>query len=129
MRAEGVRAFMRRRSSICIHAQETVCHNLQAHPAIERRRQGRGVHLGWAETCDYTTAGCVKGCAVIWLTRFDGTRFALNADMIQSMEETPDTVITLANGHHFVVRERTEEIVRQLVEFRHRVQVGFGDGR
>ncbi|MGH2345761.1 MAG: flagellar FlbD family protein [Chloroflexota bacterium] len=66
---------------------------------------------------------------MIWLTRFDGTRFALNADIIQSMEETPDTVITLTNGHHFVVRERAEEVMRQLIEFRHRVQVGLGDPR
>jgi flagellar protein FlbD len=64
---------------------------------------------------------------VIWLTRFDGTRFALNADLIQSMEETPDTVITLANGHHFVVRERAEDVVRQLIAFRHKVQVGLGN--
>jgi flagellar protein FlbD len=68
-------------------------------------------------------------CAMIWLTRFDGTRFALNADIIQSMEETPDTVITLTNGHHFVVRERAEEVMRQLIEFRHRVQVGLGDAQ
>ena len=46
--------------------------------------------------------------------------------MIQTIEPTPDTVITLNNGHHFVVREPIDEIVRQLVEFRHRIIVGWG---
>ncbi len=64
---------------------------------------------------------------MIWLTRFDGTRFALNADIIQSMEETPDTVITITNGHHFVVRERADDILRQIIDFRHQVQVGLGE--
>jgi flagellar protein FlbD len=64
---------------------------------------------------------------MIWLTRFDGTRFALNADIIQSIEETPDTVITITNGHHFVVRERADDLMRQIIDFRHRVLVGFGD--
>ncbi len=64
---------------------------------------------------------------MIWLTRFDGTRFALNADIIQSIEETPDTVITLTNGHHFIVREHAEDIMRQIILFRHRIQVGLGD--
>ena len=63
---------------------------------------------------------------MVWVTRFDGTRFVLNADMIQSIEPTPDTVITLTNGHHFVVREPVEEIVRQVVQFRHQVIVGWG---
>lgn len=66
---------------------------------------------------------------MIWLTRFDGTRFALNADIIQTMEETPDTVITLTNGHHFIVREHVDDIMRQIIQFRHQVQVGLGDRR
>lgn len=63
---------------------------------------------------------------MVWVTRFDGTRFVLNADMIQSIEPTPDTVITLSNGQHFVVREPVPDIIRQVVQFRHRVIVGWG---
>jgi flagellar protein FlbD len=61
---------------------------------------------------------------MVWLTRFDGTRFVLNADLIQLMEATPDTIITLTNGHHFVVREAVEEIVQQVMTFRHRIVHG-----
>ena len=61
---------------------------------------------------------------MVWLTRFDGTRFALNADLIECAEETPDTVITLTNGHHFVVRESVDDLVDQVVAFRRRIQFG-----
>ena len=63
---------------------------------------------------------------MVWLTRFDGTRFALNADLIELAEERPDTVITLTNGHHFVVRERVDDIVQLIVAFRHRAYIGVG---
>lgn len=55
---------------------------------------------------------------MLWLTRFDGTRFVLNSDLVEMMEQTPDTVITLTNGHHLVVRESVENIMRQLLSFR-----------
>jgi flagellar protein FlbD len=55
---------------------------------------------------------------MLWLTRFDGTQFVLNADLIELMEQTPDTVITLTNGHHFIVKESIEKIVRQVLDFR-----------
>jgi flagellar protein FlbD len=74
-------------------------------------------------TCD----GWKDGTALIWLTRFDGTRFVLNSDLIETVEPTPDTVITLTNGHHFVARETVEEIVRQVIEFRGKIARGFGD--
>jgi flagellar protein FlbD len=63
---------------------------------------------------------------MVSLTRLDGTHFVLNTDLIEFMEATPDTVITLTNGHHFVVREHVDEVVRQVVLFRHRIQVGYG---
>lgn len=63
---------------------------------------------------------------MIWLTRFDGTQFVLNASLIETLEATPDTVIALTNGHHFVVREKVNEIVEQIVTFQLRVHSGRG---
>ena len=62
---------------------------------------------------------------MIALTRFDGTTFVLNTDLIEHAEATPDTVITLTNGHRFVVRESVDELIRQVVAFRHRIVVGL----
>ena len=58
---------------------------------------------------------------MVWLSRFDGTRFMLNASLIETIEATPDTVITLTNGHHFVVRESPDAIAQEIVAFRRRV--------
>jgi flagellar protein FlbD len=48
---------------------------------------------------------------MILLTRFhSGERFAVNPDLIERVEETPDTVITLTNGAKHVVQESLDEI-------------------
>ena len=54
---------------------------------------------------------------MISVTRLNGDRFVLNADLIRTIEENPDTVITLVNGDHIVVRERMSEIVRMTIEY------------
>ena len=54
---------------------------------------------------------------MISLTRLNGDRFVLNADVIRTIEETPDTTITLTTGEHVIVRERTTEVVRLAIEY------------
>lgn len=63
---------------------------------------------------------------MVWLTRLDGTTFMLNADLIEHIEHTPDTVMTLTNGHRFVVRESIADIEEQIVRFRQRIATGWG---
>ncbi|HEX9080565.1 MAG TPA: flagellar FlbD family protein [Desulfuromonadaceae bacterium] len=58
---------------------------------------------------------------MILLTRMDRQQMYLNPDHIVSVEETPDTVITLFNGHHFIIRERAEVVISRIVAFRARV--------
>ncbi|MDR1916559.1 MAG: flagellar FlbD family protein [Synergistaceae bacterium] len=55
---------------------------------------------------------------MIELTKLKGERFALNSDQIETMEETPDTVITLLNGHKYVVRERVTEVISLIELFK-----------
>lgn len=55
---------------------------------------------------------------MISLTRLSGQRFALNADLIQRVDATPDTVVTLVDGTSVVVAEPVEEVVRLVVELR-----------
>lgn len=54
---------------------------------------------------------------MISLTRLDGKPFVLNADLIQFLETTPDTVITLLNHEKVIVREPVEEVVRRAIEY------------
>ena len=58
---------------------------------------------------------------MIMLTRLDKKLMYLNPDHIVSIEETPDTVITLFNGNHYIVTERASIIISRVVSFRAKV--------
>ncbi len=53
---------------------------------------------------------------MIFLTKLDGKEFMLNEDMIETVTETPDTVIVLMNGHSLIVRESMKEIQNKIFE-------------
>ncbi|TDT50604.1 flagellar FlbD family protein [Fonticella tunisiensis] len=55
---------------------------------------------------------------MIKLTGLNNKEFYLNCDLIEKLEVTPDTVITLTTGKKFVVLEPPEVIIRRIVEFR-----------
>ena len=55
---------------------------------------------------------------MIYLTRLNGERIILNTDLIEFMEKTPDTVVTLTTGKKFVVREPVNEIVEHIKWFK-----------
>lgn len=54
---------------------------------------------------------------MIRLTRVNGTILLVNENFIETAEETPDTVLTMQNGHRYFVRETVDEIVRKTLEF------------
>ena len=56
---------------------------------------------------------------MIPLTRLNHTRFYLNAALIEHIESTPDTVITLTSGQKFVVMESVEEVVARFAGSQH----------
>jgi flagellar protein FlbD len=55
---------------------------------------------------------------MIALTRLNHTPLVINPDLIVSMEETPDTIITLANGEKIAVEEKVKEVIRRVINFR-----------
>jgi flagellar protein FlbD len=59
---------------------------------------------------------------VIELTRFNGQRFVLNAEQIEMVEATPDTVIRLLSGKKLVVRESVAQVVELALDYARRVQ-------
>ena len=44
--------------------------------------------------------------------------FILNAEVIETIEETPDTVVTLINGKKLIVDEAMDEVVRRVMAYR-----------
>lgn len=61
---------------------------------------------------------------MIRVSRLNGKEFVVNADLIQFLEETPDTVITLLNHEKIVVREKADELIRRVVEYQKSIR-GF----
>lgn len=53
---------------------------------------------------------------MITVTRLNGPAFALNPDLIERVEGTPDTVITLVDGTKYVVRESVDELIQSVRE-------------
>ena len=55
---------------------------------------------------------------MIIVTRLHGASVAVNCDLIERVEATPDTVLTLVDGSRYVVRESVAEIVDKVRAFR-----------
>jgi flagellar protein FlbD len=55
---------------------------------------------------------------MIRLTRLNHVPLVLNADLIEHIEVTPDTVITLITGQKMMVLESANEVVRRVIDFR-----------
>ena len=58
---------------------------------------------------------------MILLKRLNGTEFGINADLIERLEITPDTVVTLVDGTKYVVADTVEEVIDRIVNFRARI--------
>ena len=61
---------------------------------------------------------------MIMITRLDKRVVVLNADLIKTIEATPDTIVTLINGDTVVIRESVEEIVGRAIEYQRQIR-GF----
>lgn len=55
---------------------------------------------------------------MIDVTRLNGTELTINCDLIELIEETPDTVITFTTGTKIIVRENTEEIKKRILTYK-----------
>lgn len=55
------------------------------------------------------------------LTHLDGTAFVLNADLIETIESRPDTVIRTIDGKHFIVRQSVAEVVEAVIVYQSRI--------
>ena len=58
---------------------------------------------------------------MIYVTRLNHTPIVLNAELIEHIETTPDTVISLTTGQKFMVLESTEEVISRVMDFKRTV--------
>lgn len=55
---------------------------------------------------------------MIALKKLNGAEFVVNADLIETLESTPDTVIRLTTGRTLVALNNVEDIVRKIVKYK-----------
>ena len=61
---------------------------------------------------------------MIYLTKINGEPIMVNADLIETVTTTPDTVIQLTNGKTIILLESPDEIRRKVIEFRREILAG-----
>ena len=55
---------------------------------------------------------------MITLHKLNGSEFVVNAELIETLEPGPETMVLLATGNKLLVREKADEIVAKVVEYR-----------
>ena len=60
---------------------------------------------------------------MVTLTRLNNQLFTINSDLIETLEETPDTVIVMATGNKYVVKETQQEIIDKIVDYKRRIHL------
>jgi flagellar protein FlbD len=70
--------------------------------------------IGGSKSATYCSSDTNGGRRMIEVTRLNDSKLIVNADMIEKVEEAPDTVITLTSGSKIIVKESRQEI-RNLV--------------
>jgi flagellar protein FlbD len=63
--------------------------------------------------------------SMIFITRTNGTKLYINPELIQTVEATPDTVVTLLDNKKLIVRETPQEIAERFIEYRRKVMAPF----
>ena len=54
---------------------------------------------------------------MITVTRLNGNKFVVNADLIRTVESNPDTTIKLINGDTIIVKESMQEVVELAIDY------------
>lgn len=58
---------------------------------------------------------------MILVTRLNDSNYYINAELIQTVESTPDTVITLINDTKLIVKESAETVIERIIEYKHKI--------
>jgi flagellar protein FlbD len=58
---------------------------------------------------------------MITVTRLDGSPILLNADLLVTIERTPDTLVSLTTGDKVLVRETPEQVVDRITAYKREV--------
>ena len=58
---------------------------------------------------------------MIEITKMNGSKITVNADLIETVEETPDTLISLTSGKKYMVQESCKEVRALVVNYKRQI--------
>jgi flagellar protein FlbD len=58
---------------------------------------------------------------MIQVSRLDGKEYYINPHQIESIEVHPDTTLLMLSGKHVIVREKVEDVINRIVEYRRQI--------
>jgi len=61
---------------------------------------------------------------MIKLTKLNNSIFYINPHQIERIDERPDTVVTMLSQNQYIVKEKIDEINRQIIEYRKKLSFG-----
>ncbi|MBU2567529.1 MAG: flagellar FlbD family protein [Elusimicrobia bacterium] len=64
---------------------------------------------------------------MIKLHRLNGAEMVINAELIESIDAVPDTKIILTTGNQFIVKEKVQEVIEKVQEYKRQVRSGSED--
>lgn len=62
---------------------------------------------------------------MVELTKFNDMKFTVNAEIIEFVEETPDTVISLTTGKKILVKESRQEVVDLVISYKRSIYSNY----
>lgn len=62
---------------------------------------------------------------MVKVSRLNGKSFYINPDLIEFVEETPDTVLTMTTGKKLVVEETAEDVLQKIIDYKQKVFLGL----
>ncbi len=67
------------------------------------------------------------GDCMIFVTKMNNETILLNNDLIETIEETPDTVVTLTTGKKLIIKESSKEVLKRVIDFKMKIYNGDYD--
>ncbi len=62
---------------------------------------------------------------MITITKLNGSKQVINSELIETIDSTPDTVITMTTGKKLMVKESCDELIRRTIEYKRKIFTDF----
>lgn len=62
---------------------------------------------------------------MITITRLNDKEIVINADLIETIEENPDTTITMTTGRIFIAKEKKDDVIGKIINYKKNILMNY----